>query len=229
MEALCVLDTCALQVASSLSSTHAIVTCHRRMPSSHAIVTLPSSHAIVAPSLSSTHRCLIVVLYTCSSVCPGHMRSTGCHIVHADLATESVYTCMQHVYTRAHTHKKTHTHTHTQHTHITHTIQNTLCSRTLADNVQPLCVGRVSNGSGHIHRRSGVLELRRCWPWCVHYLKGWPEPYIYRYIRCTYGIFNREITIHTVIYGANVRFWPTLIIWVYLSLVLARTIYIHCV
>jgi len=170
VEALCVLDTCALQVASSLSSTHAIVTCHRRMPSSHAIVTLPSSHAIVAPSLSSTHRCLIVVLYTCSSVCPGHMRSTGCHIVHADLATESVYTCMQHVYTRAHTHKKTHTHTHTQHTHITHTIQNTLCSRTLADNVQPLCVGRVSNGSGHIHRRSGVLELRRCWPWWVHYL-----------------------------------------------------------
>jgi hypothetical protein len=25
-----------------------------------------------------------------------------------------------------------------------------------------------------------------------------------------YGIFGRKITIHTVIYGANVRFWPTL-------------------
>jgi len=25
-----------------------------------------------------------------------------------------------------------------------------------------------------------------------------------------YGIFGREITIHTVIYGADIRFWPTL-------------------
>jgi hypothetical protein len=32
----------------------------------------------------------------------------------------------------------------------------------------------------------------------------------YRYIRCTYGVFSREITIHTVIYGAYTRFWPTL-------------------
>jgi hypothetical protein len=30
------------------------------------------------------------------------------------------------------------------------------------------------------------------------------------YIRCIYGIFGREITIHTVIYGAYIRFWPTL-------------------
>jgi hypothetical protein len=29
-------------------------------------------------------------------------------------------------------------------------------------------------------------------------------------IRCTYGIFSREITMHTVIYGADIRFWPTL-------------------
>ena len=40
--------------------------------------------------------------------------------------------------------------------------------------------------------------------------EGWPEPYIYRYIQCTYGIFGREITIYTVIYGADIRFWPTL-------------------
>jgi hypothetical protein len=26
----------------------------------------------------------------------------------------------------------------------------------------------------------------------------------------TYGIFSREITIHTVIYAADIRFWPTL-------------------
>ena len=30
-------------------------------------------------------------------------------------------------------------------------------------------------------------------------------------VRCTYGIFSREITIRTVIYGADIRFWPTLI------------------
>jgi hypothetical protein len=42
------------------------------------------------------------------------------------------------------------------------------------------------------------------------YIQGWPEPYIYSYIRCTYGIFGRETTIHTVIYGANIRFCPTL-------------------
>jgi len=30
------------------------------------------------------------------------------------------------------------------------------------------------------------------------------------YIRCIYGIFGREITKYTVIYGVYVRFWPTL-------------------
>jgi len=30
------------------------------------------------------------------------------------------------------------------------------------------------------------------------------------YIRCVYGIFGREITIYTVIYGVYIRFWPTL-------------------
>jgi len=30
------------------------------------------------------------------------------------------------------------------------------------------------------------------------------------YIRCVYGIFGREITIYTVIFGVYIRFWPTL-------------------
>jgi len=30
------------------------------------------------------------------------------------------------------------------------------------------------------------------------------------YIRCIYGIFGREITKYTVIYGVHIRFWPTL-------------------
>ena len=29
-------------------------------------------------------------------------------------------------------------------------------------------------------------------------------------VQCTYGISSRGITIHTVIYGADIRFWPTL-------------------
>jgi hypothetical protein len=30
------------------------------------------------------------------------------------------------------------------------------------------------------------------------------------YIRCIYGIFGREMTKYTVIYGVYIRFWPTL-------------------
>jgi len=33
------------------------------------------------------------------------------------------------------------------------------------------------------------------------------------YIRCIYGIFGREITKYTVIYGVYIRFWPTLGMW----------------
>jgi len=34
------------------------------------------------------------------------------------------------------------------------------------------------------------------------------------YIRCIYrGIFGREITEYTVIYGVYIQFWPTLQIW----------------
>jgi len=32
------------------------------------------------------------------------------------------------------------------------------------------------------------------------------------YIRCVYGIFGREITIYTVIYGVCIRFWPNLLL-----------------
>jgi hypothetical protein len=31
------------------------------------------------------------------------------------------------------------------------------------------------------------------------------------YIRCIYGNLGREITKYTVIYGAYIRFWPTLV------------------
>jgi hypothetical protein len=32
------------------------------------------------------------------------------------------------------------------------------------------------------------------------------------YVRCIYGIFGREITKYTVIYGVYIRFWPTLLV-----------------
>ena len=35
------------------------------------------------------------------------------------------------------------------------------------------------------------------------------------YIRCTYGMFGREITKYTVIHNVYVRFWPTLLVNVY--------------
>jgi len=33
------------------------------------------------------------------------------------------------------------------------------------------------------------------------------------YIRCIYGIFGREFTKYTVIYGVYIQFWPTLVIY----------------
>jgi hypothetical protein len=36
------------------------------------------------------------------------------------------------------------------------------------------------------------------------------QNHIYTYVRCTYVILSREITIHKVIYGVHIRFWPTL-------------------
>jgi len=41
---------------------------------------------------------------------------------------------------------------------------------------------------------------------------GQNHTFIGRYIQCTYGVFSREITIHTGIYGADIQLWPTLII-----------------
>jgi hypothetical protein len=37
--------------------------------------------------------------------------------------------------------------------------------------------------------------------------------YSYRYIRCTFGYFSRDIAIHKVMYGANIRFWPIQYLW----------------
>ena len=59
---------------------------------------------------------------------------------------------------------------------------------------------------GDLSPGSPLLDLIQFY---AHML-SWPEPYIYRYIRCIYRTFGRQITIHTVIYGVYIRFWPTL-------------------
>jgi hypothetical protein len=43
----------------------------------------------------------------------------------------------------------------------------------------------------------------------VYIYVGWART-TYTCIRCTYGIFSKEITVHTVLYGVYIRLWPTL-------------------
>jgi deoxycytidylate deaminase len=50
----------------------------------------------------------------------------------------------------------------------------------------------------------------KCKSFCVCLTHRFDQNHIY--IRCTYGIFGREITKYTVIYGVDIRFWPTLLI-----------------
>jgi hypothetical protein len=47
---------------------------------------------------------------------------------------------------------------------------------------------------------------------CMCIFRVVQKPYNYTYVRCAYSIFSREITLHTVIYGVHIRFWPTLCI-----------------
>ena len=56
----------------------------------------------------------------------------------------------------------------------------------------------------------------------VSLVYGWPKPYIHTYIRCIYGTFGRELTIHTVIYGVHIRFWPTLVLYAQHSVLYAQ-------
>jgi hypothetical protein len=57
------------------------------------------------------------------------------------------------------------------------------------------------------------------------YTCGSSQPYVGLartiYIRCIHGVFGREITKYTVIYGVYIRFWPTLTICLTLT-VLSR-------
>jgi hypothetical protein len=67
----------------------------------------------------------------------------------------------------------------------------------------------VAGGSRRENAGTHEVGLSECVDSIVETLGG-PEPYIFTYIRCTYGIFSREITIHTVLYGVHIWSWPTL-------------------
>jgi hypothetical protein len=45
---------------------------------------------------------------------------------------------------------------------------------------------------------------------CPTLVFGWLRPYMYTYVRCTYGILSREPSFYTVIYNVRIQFWPTL-------------------
>ena len=84
-------------------------------------------------------------------------------------------------------------------------------------------------GKGHfvvcLHKCLCVLKLRSSpvvWAWrCCRPRQYFPQAVLHHqhlsiglaraiYTRCIYGIFGREITKYTVIYGVYTRFWPTL-------------------
>ena len=59
------------------------------------------------------------------------------------------------------------------------------------------------------------------WIWPVlrvhHSFLGLATTVHHTYIQCIYGIFSREITIHTFIYGVHIRFWTTRLIFLLLQ------------
>ena len=91
---------------------------------------------------------------------------------------------------------------------------------------QAVLVGRVISYHLVLSHRLRQLVVSSVISWCclidfvswswhqlgLSHRQGQPEPYILWYIRCTYGISSREVAIHTVKYGADIRFWPTLLI-----------------
>jgi len=74
---------------------------------------------------------------------------------------------------------------------------------------------RVQNGGSvsHAYSRAGPIP-QQCTSMCsvCHVYAVYVGLARTIYIRCIYGIFGREITKFTVIYGVYIRFWPTLCI-----------------
>jgi hypothetical protein len=71
-----------------------------------------------------------------------------------------------------------------------------------------------------------IMEMERTLHSCMRCGYVGLARIIYIYIRFIYGIFGREITKYTAIYGVHIRFWPTLCIccWGVNSIVACLTI-----
>jgi len=39
---------------------------------------------------------------------------------------------------------------------------------------------------------------------------GQSHAYLCTYLQCVYSVFSRDISVHAVVYGVNIQFWPTL-------------------
>jgi len=100
------------------------------------------------------------------------------------------YTC-SHTHTHTYTHTRTRTHTHT-HTH-THRDTYTCLHTNMASDALVYLNGR--SGKLMNNQQSGVMNR-----------VGQNHTFI-----GIHGIFGRVITIHTVIYGVCIRFWPALL------------------
>ena len=119
--------------------------------------------------------------------------------------------CMYHVHTlplsRTHTGTHTHTHTHTQRRTQTHQTGRTcICQSWLRILWSPSASVSSSTCRQSVGRckHDGTVADNIC----VGLAKT-------IYIRCIHGYFGRKIIEYTVIYGAYIRFWPTLHMWGY--------------
>ena len=114
--------------------------------------------------------------------------------------------------THTHTHSQTHTHTHTQDKLIstkhtsTHTCIHTHTTRSLA-----MCWAAERQESSVVGSTVALLT------W-MGYIHTWVitrvGPNILAHIRCTYGIFCREITVHTATYGVRTVFFARELLYI---------------
>jgi len=57
-----------------------------------------------------------------------------------------------------------------------------------------------------------TLGLAALW-YCIHcIILSRPEPNVYKCTQCEYGVFSKNLMIHTIVHRVHKRFWPTLLV-----------------
>jgi hypothetical protein len=114
-----------------------------------------------------------------------------------------------HTYTHTHTFIPTQSHTGTHTTHIQSQTNHIYACKRTAEGTYV---------AHHLQTRRSEKERKKCQSVFVDSAVSTPALSKYLglartiYIRCIYGVFGREITKYTVVYGVYIRFWPTLYI-----------------